>query len=151
MKIAKAKLSDSKHLTALTIRSKAHWNYDEKQILEWIPDLTITKKYFEESEIFKLSQNNQLIGFYAYRIENKTDLKLDFLFVEPDCIGKGYGELLLSDLIRRSQVKKINRVLVESDPNSEGFYFNYGFRVIGKFESSIKDRFLPIMELHLKS
>lgn len=150
MKITKAALADAKVLTALTLRSKSYWNYEEKQILDWKPDLTITQKYFEESEIFKLSMGKKLIAFYAYQIENQTDLKLDFLFVEPEFIGKGYGKILIGDVLKRAENLGIQKMLVDSDPNSEGFYYKHGFRVIGKLKTSIKNRFLPIMEFRLK-
>ena len=41
-------------------------------------------------------------------------------------------------------------IYLYSDPNAERFYQNLGFKIIGQLESSIKNRFLPIMELEIK-
>jgi len=41
-------------------------------------------------------------------------------------------------------------IYLDSDPNAEKFYQNLGFKVVGQLESSIKNRFLPIMELEIE-
>jgi len=150
MKIEKTKRTDARDLTELTIRSKSHWNYGEKQIEEWREELTITENYIDENQLYKLLVDNLLVGFYAYRPENKTVIKLNYLFVEPNYIGKGYGKILMSDFLQRIENSEFERVILDADPNAEQFYSKLGFRVIGKLKSSIKDRFLPIMELKLK-
>mgnify|MGYP000105752806 CR=1 FL=1 len=150
MKIEKAILTDAKDLTELTIRSKSHWNYGEKQIEKWREELTITEKYIDENQIYKLVINSLLIGFYAYQPENKTDIKLNYLFVEPKYIGKGYGKILMADFFQRIEKSEFDRVILDADPNAENFYSKLGFSVIGELKSSIKDRFLPIMEFKIK-
>ena len=91
-----------------------------------------------------------MIGFYAYQPENETDIKLNYLFVEPKFIGKGYGTILMKDFLKRIENSNFKRVILDADPHAEKFYSGIGFRVIGKLKSSIKDRFLPIMELKIK-
>ena len=66
MKIERTTKNDAKELTELTIRSKSYWNYGKEQIEEWREELTITEKYIDENQIYKLVANNSLIGFYAY-------------------------------------------------------------------------------------
>jgi len=141
---------DAKDLTELTIRSKSYWNYGEKQIEAWRDELTITEKYIVENQVYKLVSESSLIGFYAYQPQNQTDIKLNYLFVEPKYIGKGYGKSLMIDFLSRIDNTAFKRVLLDADPNAERFYAGLGFRVIGKLKSSIKDRFLPIMELEIR-
>lgn len=150
MKIERTNRTDAKDLTELTIRSKSHWNYGKEQIEKWKDELTVTERYIEENQIYKLTVDNLLIGFYAYQPENETDIKLNFLFVEPEFIGKGYGKILMNDFLKRIRNSKYKRVILDADPNTEKFYSGLGFRIIGKLKSSIKDRFLPIMELEIK-
>lgn len=149
MKIKKSYRTDAKDLTELTIRSKSHWDYGEKQIEEWREELTITEKYIDENQIYHLKVDDLLIGFYAYQPENKTVVKLNYLFVEPKFIGKGFGKLLMLDCKERVENSGFIKIVLDADPNSEKFYERHGFRVIGKLKSSIKDRYLPIMELDL--
>ena len=150
MKIEKATKQDSKKLTELTIRSKSHWNYSKEQIENWRDDLTISDTYILEKEVYKLTNGNELIGFYSYFNLNNLEVKLDNLFIDPKFIGKGFGKMLMSDFIKRIQKTKSNRVILEADPNAEKFYGKIGFEVIGKLDTSIKNRFLPIMEIKLR-
>ena len=149
MKIEKAFKTDSKDLTALTLRSKGYWNYGKNQIEQWREELTITEKYIENNQVYKLVINTVLIGFYAYKAKNKTVVKLNYLFIEPKHIGKGYGKLLMQDFLKRTEDSDFENAILDADPNAEEFYAKLGFRVIGKLNSSIKDRYLPIMELKI--
>ena len=149
MEIQKAQRKDAVSLTELTIRSKAHWGYKSAQIEKWRAELTITEKYIDENHMYKLIVENILLGFYAYQSENKTDLKLNYLFVEPKYIGKSYGKILMTDFLNRIKDSEFERIILDADPNAEKFYHNFGFKKIGKLKSSIKDRYLPIMELKL--
>ncbi len=44
----------------------------------------------------------------------------------------------------------IDKITLDAEPNAENFYRIFGFETIGQLESSIKDRYLPIMELQVK-
>ncbi|NHF61206.1 GNAT family N-acetyltransferase [Flavobacteriaceae bacterium TP-CH-4] len=147
MRIEKAKSSDSAKLTELTFRSKAHWGYSKKQLEEWRDELTVTPTYIRHNQVFKLTGHQQVIGFYAFRPENKTDVKLDFLFMEPRFIGKGYGKHLMDDCTKRIRSLGYKTITLDADPNAATFYGKVGFRVIGQLQSSIKERFLPIMKM----
>ena len=148
-KIEKAINTDAKNLTELTIRSKSHWNYGKNQVESWREELTITEEYVDENQIYKLVTDNLLIGFYAYQKENTTDIKLNYLFVEPRYIGKGYGKTLMSHFLKQIENSGCQRVVLDADPNVEKFYSKLGFRVIGKLKSAIKNRYLPIMEFKI--
>ena len=150
MKIEKAVRNDAKGLTELTIRSKSHWDYGEQQMEEWREELTITEKYIDDNQIYKLVIEDLLVGFYAYHPKNKTDIQLNYLFVEPEFIGKGYGEALMTDFLQRIENTEFKTVTLDADPNVEQFYSGFGFHVIGRQETAIKDRFLPVMQLEIK-
>ncbi|MGB7395539.1 MAG: GNAT family N-acetyltransferase [Pricia sp.] len=143
--ISKAGKSDAEALTALTIRSKSYWGYGKAQIDKWLNELTITKNYIQENEVFQLVEDEELVGFYAYAPENESSVKLNYLFVCPNFIGKGYGQLLMEDFLHRIRKTTFRRITLDADPNAETFYLKQGFQVIGKLESSIQNRFLPIM------
>lgn len=149
--IKKAITADADALTQLTVRSKSHWGYGERQIETWRDELTLTEAYLDDNHVYKLIVDRLLVGFYAFNAENETDVKLQFLFVEPKFIGAGYGKMLLLDFLDRIKGSLFERILVDADPNAEKFYAKFGFQVIGQLKSTIKDRFLPIMELRLEA
>ena len=150
MKIGKAHRKDAKKITDLTIRSKNYWNYGEKQIAEWKDELTITSKYIAENQVYKMTTSDGLIGFYAFQAESNKIVKLNFLFVAPEHIGNGYGKILINDFVKRIEKTDFKKVTLDADPNAEKFYEKVGFKVVGKLKSSIKNRFLPIMEMEIK-
>ncbi|MDQ6471372.1 GNAT family N-acetyltransferase [Flavobacterium sp. LHD-80] len=149
MKIEKANILDNQILTTITKKSKAYWGYSAEQIQKWDKSLTISQDYIRNNNTFKLIDNNLILGYYSYLFENEKTVKLDNLFILPKHIGKGFGKQLLLDFLSRMKEEKIEKIILDSEPNAENFYAKMGFVKIGEFETSIKNRFMPIMEMKL--
>ncbi|MFD1604282.1 GNAT family N-acetyltransferase [Flavobacterium artemisiae] len=149
MNIQKANIEDHIRLTEITKKSKAYWGYSEEQILAWDNQLTITQDYIEKNPVFNLVDETKIIGYYSYLKLENNQVKLDNLFVLPEYIGKGFGSFLMNDFLERIRNEKYEKVILDSEPNAEQFYQKIGFIKIGEFETSIKNRFMPIMEMKL--
>ncbi|WP_426483648.1 GNAT family N-acetyltransferase [Flavobacterium sp. 2] len=149
MIIEKANITDNEILTSITKKSKAYWRYSAGQIQKWDKNLTISQDYIRNNNTFKLIENDLIIGYYSYVFENEKIVKLDNLFILPEHIGKGFGKYLLLDFLNKMKEEKIERIILDSEPNAESFYSKMGFVKIGEFETSIKNRFMPIMEMKL--
>ena len=149
MEIKQAIINDNEILTEITKKSKAYWGYSEEQILKWNDTLTISKEYVETNSVFKLMDNDKTIGYYSYLIEKERNVMLNNLFILPEYIGKGFGEYLMSDFLNRMKIEKFEKITLNSEPNAENFYLKFGFKKIGELETSIKNRFMPIMEMSL--
>jgi len=108
------------------------------------------KIYRRKPGIYILTATDELIGFYAFKPKNQKVVILDFMFIEPVYIGKGYGKILMNDFFQRVKKMEFEKIILDADPNAERFYERNGFKVTGKLKSSIKDRFLPIMEMKIK-
>ncbi|MCV9930212.1 GNAT family N-acetyltransferase [Flavobacterium sp. LS1R49] len=150
MTIEKANITDHEILTEITKKSKAYWGYSAEQILQWDKNLTITQEYIKDNYVFKLLSEDLTIGYYSYFIEEKQNVILDNLFVRPEYIGKGFGKYLMDDFLNRIRESKFEKITLDSEPNAEAFYSKVGFVKVGEFETSIKNRFMPIMEMKLK-
>ncbi len=148
MKIEKANPEDHTLLTEITKKSKAYWGYSAEQLVLWNENLTVSKNYIQNNPTYKLLKDNNIIAYYSYLLQDEN-VKLDNLFVLPEYIGKGYGELLINDFLHRMKVEKHNKIILDADPNSEKFYLKMDFKKIGQFETKIKNRFMPIMEMVL--
>lgn len=149
MKIEKANITDNEILTSITKKSKAYWGYSAEQIQEWDKNLTISQDYIKEHNVYKLTVNNLIIGYYSYFFRDEKEIELDNLFILPEYIGKGLGKYLVLDFLNRIKDQKAERIILDSEPNAESFYSKMGFVKIGEFETSIKNRFMPIMEMKL--
>lgn len=150
MNIELADKKDHEILTTITKSSKAYWGYSKEQIEIWSEQLTITESYIETNAVYKLVLDTATIGYYAYFHENEKSTRLDNLFVLPDYIGKGFGQILMDNFLNRMKSMGINTIILHSEPNAESFYARFGFVKVGAIETSIKNRFLPVMELILK-
>ncbi|MEE8276121.1 MAG: GNAT family N-acetyltransferase, partial [Alphaproteobacteria bacterium] len=76
--------------------------------------------------------------------------EVSLFFVDPAAIGQGVGTRLWRHLIGEARRRGVERIVVESDPNAEGFYLAMGARTVGAVPSrSIANRLLPLMELAL--
>lgn len=149
MNIEKANSDDHEILTEITKKSKAFWGYSEEQMKQWDDALTITQEYIQTNFVYKLTKENQVIGYYSYFNSEVAIIKLDNLFVLPEYIGKGIGNQLMQDFLNRiKENRAIKKIVLDADPNVEKFYQKFGFTTIGQLETSIKNRFLPIMELN---
>ncbi|MDQ8141582.1 MULTISPECIES: GNAT family N-acetyltransferase [Chryseobacterium] len=149
IEIIKANTHDYRVLTDITKKSKAYWGYSDEQMRKWSDLLTITEEYIQNNEVYKLIINQSIVAYYSYFEIEKNSVRLDNLFVSPENIGKGYGKLLMNDFILKIKKSEAQRIILDADPNAQKFYESFGFVKIGEIETSIKDRFLPIMELKL--
>lgn len=150
MTIQKANPHDHQILTEITKKAKAYWGYSEEQIENWSQFLTVSKEYIETNSVYNLIIDYQIIGYYSFFHESENTIKLDNLFVLPEFIGKGFGKVLMNDFLVCLQDIHVQKVVLNSEPNAEEFYSKFGFIKVGQIETSIKDRYLPIMELELK-
>lgn len=149
IEIIKANTHDYRVLTDITKKSKAYWGYSDEQMKKWSDLLTITEEYIQNNEVYNLIINQSIVAYYSYFEIEKDSVRLDNLFVSPENIGKGYGKLLMNDFILKIKKSEAQRIILDADPNAQKFYESFGFVKIGEIETSIKDRFLPIMELKL--
>ena len=147
MNILKAETEDSEVLTTITKRSKAYWGFSEEILKEWEHLLIISKDYIEKNMVYKLVENENVIGYYSYFSIDEKTIKLDNLFILPEFIGKGFGKTLMNDFLEKANRLGIKKIILDAEPNAENFYKTFGFETVGQLESSIKDRYLPIMEL----
>ncbi|MDT0595713.1 GNAT family N-acetyltransferase [Glaciecola petra] len=140
----------AKELSDLSFRAKAHWGYSAELMESWRNDLTIGPEYFETHQVFTSYIDKQLVAYYAYCKLEACTVLLDNIFVEPAFIGKGIGKALLDHLKTQVKSTENNLIRLYSEPHAKAFYSKFGFVLVGEKATSVKNRFLPIMELTLK-
>ena len=147
--VIKAAISDHIILSEITKSSKAYWGYSTEQMALWDEELTITPTYIEQNMVYKFMQDKNPIAYYSLIKISATIIKLDNLFVIPQHIGKGVGKILLDDILIRSVNMGFNEIILDADPNAYLFYKKNGFKIIGQKETSIKNRYLQVMQKKL--
>lgn len=91
-----------------------------------------------------------VMGFYSLKDLGSGLVDLYYLFVAPEAIGHGYGKRLWAHAYQMSKAQGFREMVVEADPNAEGFYVNMGMVRYGEHESSVeKGRMLPLLRITL--
>ena len=142
-----ARPEEAAALSALALRSKAHWGYSADFLEAARAELTLAADALEGVVVATVGE--QLGGFRKLVIAGAA-AELDMLFVDPPFIGTGLGRLLLDDALAVARAAGVERVALDADPDAEAFYARRGARTIGTAPSgSIPGRELPRMEFEL--
>ena len=137
-------------LSALALRSKAHWGYSPDFLDSCRDELTVDKSRIGSVDYrcFVVVEESTILGFYALESITEDVHELDALFVEPAHIGTGIGRLLFQHALQILADCGAVRLIIQGDANAAEFYKAAGARQTGTRESdSIPGRFLPLFEL----
>ena len=152
IRIRTARKDEARALTELSRRSKAYWGYDNAFLEACADELYIGPAALDDmNQTWRVAtEADSIAGVYGLAPVNAETVELAALFVEPGAIGKGIGRRLVDDALHRAQADGFQRMLIQGDPNAEGFYKAMGARRTGERESgSIRGRFLPLFELEI--
>ena len=145
-----ARASDVGELSALALRSKAYWGYDEEFLSACREELTLHEDDLATRPTFVLERAGRAIGFYTLESVTESQVELWFLFVEPDAIGQGHGRRLLEHAKAEAIARGFSTMIIQADPNAIEFYQHLGGRLVGSQPSgSIPGRMLPLLEIPL--
>jgi len=135
-------------LTELTVRSKAHWGYDDSFMERARPDLEFhANKFLPDFHVYILEGEGKPLGFCSLIPVDSDTVELHDLFIEPHSIGKGFGKELWDYAVNLAQSLGFSRLVLTADPNAEPFYLRQGAVRIGEKMSPVRsDRSLPMLE-----
>ena len=142
--IQKADPSQYEALTQIARISKKHWGYPDEWIDLWKEDLTITHDYIENHEVYIITENSSIVGFCSISRDPENPEVLH-CWILPDCMGKGFGQKLLTHALQDNLKPATKTFTVISDTNDLGFYQKFGFKTIEFVDSSPGNRKLPLM------
>jgi putative acetyltransferase len=98
---------------------------------------------FTSLAVFCLRESNgDVMGFIGVAVD-----KLEMLFLRPDCIGKGYGKLLLRFAVDQLNVTKVD--VNEDNENAYYFYRRFGFKVMHRKPIDDFGKPYPILQMAL--
>jgi GNAT superfamily N-acetyltransferase len=137
--------SDAAALSGLALSGKRHWGYPEPWLEAWRGLHTITPDYLG-SHIVSCAEDESgaVVGFYALERDGSS-YRLEHLWLDPSLIGGGLGRQLFEHALRRARALGVDELLIEADPNAEGFYLHMGAQRAGETKSRAmgEERVLP--------
>ena len=140
---------EAQAISALAIRSKAHWGYPPEQMSVFSRELTLSPSDIAARHAHVLEENGQVVGFYTLATRADDDAELEHLFVEPSGLRRGSGAALFRHACALAREAGFGRLVIQSDPNAAGFYLSVGARLERCIPSSIPGRELPFFSLEL--
>ena len=144
--VRSARVGESQSLTALCVRSKAHWGYDEAFMRLSQASLTVSEAEIVERRV--LVAERQGLVFGVARVE--PDGELGLLFVDPRTINRGVGRALFEAAVALARRLGARRMAILADPNAAPFYERMGARFVSQAPSdAIPGRMLPLYEYDL--
>jgi predicted N-acetyltransferase YhbS len=150
--IRPARPEEAAVLTALCMRSKAHWGYDAEFMRQAEAALTISPSRIATGG-FLVAETaaGTVLGVAA--IENLDvpgRFELAYLFVEPTAIRTGIGRALFIEAARLAALHDGEFMSILADPFAEPFYRRLGAVRVGDAASdAIPGRVLPLLEFRL--
>ena len=150
--IRAAAAADASVLSALALRSKAHWGYDNDFMMLCRDELSWRAEDIqsENSDVQCWVRGDELLAFYALERIDAHVMELEALFVEPRHIGTGVGRIMIEHAKCRAIAARVTRILIQGDPHAEAFYLAIGALPCGTRESvSVPGRHLPLFEIGL--
>lgn len=148
--IRPARPADAGILSALALRSKAHWGYTGAMMEAFREELAVTPAYLDRHPAFVLECEGEIAGFCSLERLDGTRAELAFLFVDAPRIGRGLGRALIEHAVRVAQREGYRVLVIQGDPHAGRFYLAVGARRAGSRESaSVPGRMLPVYEIPL--
>jgi GNAT superfamily N-acetyltransferase len=136
-------------LTALALRSKAHWGYDEAFMAACRGELTVHADEIAARRTVVAEDAGEVIGFVTLEGEPPQG-GIGMLFVSPAAMGRGAGRLLYGHALATAARLGFTRLTIDADPNAEPFYEAMGAVTVGRTPSgSIPGRTLPLMTVEV--
>jgi GNAT superfamily N-acetyltransferase len=139
-------------LTALCVRSKAHWGYDAAFMQRSAATLRVSETDIADGRVLVADDGaGAAIGVASIVLEGDV-ADLDVLFVDPPAIGSGAGRALFHAAARLAAQLGAKRLTILADPNAARFYERMGARFLRNAPSdAIPGRSLPFYEYDLSS
>jgi ribosomal protein S18 acetylase RimI-like enzyme len=147
VRVRPARREEAAALSALCVRSKAHWGYDAEFMRASWRSLQIDPAAIDEARVFvAVDAADRPLGVVDCALLGEGDVDLVHLFVEPDAIGCGVGRALFAAALAWVAAQGRGRLLIASDPNAVGFYRRLGAVDAGTIPSeAIPGRELPLL------
>ena len=147
-----ARAGEAATLTALCVRSKAHWGYDAEFMRLSRDAITVAEKDISAGRVLvAVDAANRTIGLV--RVEPDGEMaELGLMFVDPPAMGGGAGRMLFDAAARLALNLGAHRMTILADPNAAPFYERMGARFVRNAPSdAIPGRTLPFYEYDLLS
>ena len=134
--IERASPTDTNILVSLEIRSESYWGYSSDFMHKFKEIYLITKEFILNNPTYILKIDEKIIGFYGILL-NDDEVSLEYLFIEPMYIGKGFGKMLWNHAIEEFKKLGVREFTIITSPDAREFYLKLGATIFTQVNSLI--------------
>ena len=127
---------DVEELNKIAVASEGYWGHSKKMMEAFVKHYTLTPSYIKVNKVFHLEFNGEIIGFYALNI-SKGLTELEYFYLKPEYIGKGYGRKLWNHLIEFCKSNQIDYFRFVAGPEIKNYYLKMGAKIIDTVYSQL--------------
>ena len=143
LNIRSAKAEEYYILSDLVIESEAYWGYDADYMSKFKSIYNVSIEFINKNPTVIIEEDENIVGFYGLFAEN-SETSLEYFFIDPKYIGKGYGKLLWNYLVKDCKKLGIKEFSIVTSPQAKEFYVKMGAIPSGEVESLLKKgRIIP--------
>lgn len=147
MELRPGRPGEAAELSALALRSKAHWGYSAEFLEACRRELTVAESQL--AAVTVADAGGTIAGFSLLE-GHEAGAELAMLFVDPPWIGHGVGGRLLMVALATARSRGHRHVDLDADPGAAPFYLKYGAHHLADVPSgSIPGRTLPRLRFPL--
>ncbi len=130
-------------LNRIAIESEAYWGSDSDFMEKFKTTYKVTEEFIKKNPTFILFEENQIVEFYSLSIKAEEN-EIEFFYIDPQYIGKGYGKKMWNHLIDYCKEIRIKEIILITSPPAKEFYEKMGAIQIDEVESLLrKGRIIP--------
>jgi GNAT superfamily N-acetyltransferase len=149
MLVRNARPDEAALLATIAFESKAWWKYSPAVMAGWRDELVVRLEPADRRPTLVAEVEGEVAGFCQVVLDGATPL-LEHLWIRPAYIGRGVGRALLGQAGAILVGLGHTRLLIDAEPNAEGFYRRCGAHRHGEVAAPIDgqpDRVRPQMTL----
>ena len=135
--IRNAEVTEHEILSEIAFKAEAYLGYDDDYMNKFKAIYKVSEKFIRENLTVVMEDDRKIVGFYGL-INSETETSLEYFFIEPDYIGRGFGRILWSYLEKDCKEHCINKLSIVTSPQSKNFYVKMGAVICGEVESLLR-------------
>ncbi|HKL42238.1 MAG TPA: GNAT family N-acetyltransferase [Clostridia bacterium] len=123
-------------LNRIAFDSESYWGHSKKMLDVFKREYNLTEAYLEKNSVVNMVLDGNIIGFYAFNMTQEMP-ELEYFYLKPKYIGKGYGRRLWNEVIKFCEDNKIEAFNFVAGAEVKNYYLKMGAEVIKMLPSKL--------------
>jgi GNAT superfamily N-acetyltransferase len=131
--------NDIEELNNIAFFSESYWGHNKDMMEIFRREYSLTQDYLKDNRVFNMVLDGIIIGFYALNMTHETP-ELEYFYLKPEYIGKGYGRKLWNNAIEFCKKNKIEEFIFVAGAEVRNYYLKMGAEEIKTLSSKLDAR-----------